>query len=140
VESKQVKKLLLSERRVQEVVGLWNKIDIALMSIGVISCDTGLYYSFPDPANECERMQNLGAVGDLLAKPFDSRGRFLGSDFLQRMIAIDSKDLRRIPIVAGIAGGRQKVQAILGALRTECLNTLITDEDTARRILKANKR
>lgn len=138
VESEQVKQLLLSERRTQDIVELWKKIDIALISIGVIACDTGLYYSFPDPEKECERVRKLGAVGDLLAKPFDSEGRFVDSGFLHRMITINFEDLKRIPIVAGIAGGRQKVQAILGALRTGCLNTLITDEDTARRIVKAN--
>ena len=55
------------------------------------------------------------------------------------MILIDLADLRQIPVVAGIAGGKNKVQAILGALRTGCLNTLITDEDTAARVLKASK-
>jgi DNA-binding transcriptional regulator LsrR (DeoR family) len=58
--------------------------------------------------------------------------------FRQRMITIDLDDLKRIPVVAGIAGGRHKVQSILGALRTGYLNTLITDEDTARRVVKAN--
>ena len=138
VESNKVKQLLLSEREIKDIVVLWKKIDIALMSIGVIACDTGLYYSFPDPQQECERVRKLGAVGDLLATPFDIDGQFVKTGFLHRMITIDFKDLKKVPIVAGIAGGRHKVQAILGALRTGCLNTLITDEDTARRIVKAN--
>lgn len=138
VESDQVKKLLLGERRVREIADLWKKIDIALMSIGVIACDTGLYYSFPDPLKECERVRKLGAVGDLLAIPYNRDGQFVETGFRHRMITIDLEDLKKVAIVAGIAGGRHKVQAILGALRTGCLNTLITDEDTARRIVKAN--
>jgi len=138
VENAHVKQLLLGERRVQDIVELWKQIDVVLMSIGMIACDTGLYYSFPDPQKECERVLKLGAVGDLLATPFDIHGRFVNSGFLDRMITIDLSDLKQVPVVAGIAGGQHKVQAVLGALRTGCLNTLITDEDTARRILKAN--
>lgn len=138
VESEQVKQLLLGERRIQEIVELWKKVDIALMSIGVIACDTGLYYSFLDPQKECDRVKKLGAVGDLLATPYNIDGQFVKTGFLHRMINIDFEDLKRVPIVAGIAGERHKVQAILGALRTGYLNTLITDEDTAGRILKAN--
>jgi len=138
VESDQVKKLLLSERKVRDIVELWKEIDIALMSIGIIACDTGLYYSFPDPLKECERVRKLGAVGDLLAIPYSIDGQFVETGFRHRMITIDFEDLKKVPIVAGIAGGRHKVQAILGALRTGCLNTLITDEDTARRIVKTD--
>jgi DNA-binding transcriptional regulator LsrR (DeoR family) len=138
VENDQVKKLLLSERKVQDITELWKKIDIALMSIGVIACDTGLYYSFADPLKECERVKKLGAVGDILAIPYGIDGKLVETGFRQRMITIDLDDLKRTPIVAGIAGGRHKVQSILGALRTGYLNTLITDEDTARRVVKAN--
>jgi len=138
VESDQVKRLLLSERRVQDIVDLWKRIDIVLMSIGIIACDTGLYYSFPDPQKECERVRKIGAVGDLLAIPYNIDGQFVETGFRKRMITVDLEDLKRVPIVAGIAGGRHKVQAVLGALRTGYLNTLITDEDTARRVLKAN--
>jgi DNA-binding transcriptional regulator LsrR (DeoR family) len=138
VESDQVRKLLMGERRVRDIVDLWKEIDIALMSIGVIACDTGLYYSFPDPLKECERVRKLGAVGDLLAIPYNIEGQLVETGFRHRMITIDFNDLKKVPIVAGIAGGRHKVEAILGALRTGCLNTLITDEDTARRIIKAD--
>jgi DNA-binding transcriptional regulator LsrR (DeoR family) len=136
VQSEQARKLLLEEKRVKDIVELWKSIDIALMSIGVIACDTGVYYSFPDPAGEAERVHKMGAVGDLLATPYDLQGRFVQTGFLNRMILIDLEDLKRAPVVAGIAGGRRKVEAVLGALRTGCLNTLITDEDTARRVLE----
>jgi len=137
VESGQAKELLIKETNVREIMVLWRKIDVALVSIGILSSETGVYYSFPDPEKEAERVRSLGAVGDLLAMPYDIEGRFLRPSFLSRMILIELEDLKRIPVVAGIAGGRKKVQAILGALRTGCLNALITDEDTAQRVLEA---
>jgi DNA-binding transcriptional regulator LsrR (DeoR family) len=140
VESRKVRDLLMRERKIQEIVEQWKRIDIALMSIGVIAADTGLYYSFPDPAAEAERVRELGAVGDILAAPYDLQGNFLETGFLDRMIRIDMEDLKRIPLVAGIAGGPRKVQAILGGLRTGCLNALVTDERTARQVLELSKK
>jgi len=41
-----------------------------------------------------------------------------------------------VPYRIGIAGGRQKSEAILGALRGNIVNMLITDDTAAERILK----
>ena len=40
-------------------------------------------------------------------------------------------------LVIGMASGPEKRAAILGALRTGCLDVLITDESSARAVLKA---
>ncbi len=110
------------------------------MSIGVISTKTGLYYSFPDPKKEADSVKKLGAVGDLLAKPFNQKGKFLKPRFANCTIRINFKSLKRIPLVVGIAGGRTKSAAILGALHSGYLNTLITDEATAKKVLQAEEK
>jgi len=136
VENEAVKRLLLKEKKVKQILDLWERIDIALMSIGIISTETGLYYSFPDPKKEADSVKKLGAVGDLLAKPFNQKGKFLKPGFANRTIRIPFESLKRIPIVIGIAGGRMKVEAILGALHSGYLNTLITDEATAKKLMR----
>ncbi len=135
VESEQTRKLLMKEKSVREILDLWKSIDIALISIGVIATDTGVYYSFADPRREADRAKGLGAVGDILATPFDEMGNLVDVGFSRRLITIPFDDLKRIPVVAGIAGGRHKVRAIVGALRSGYMNTLITDEETARQVL-----
>lgn len=135
VESRQVRDLLMRDQRIGEIERLWKRIDIALVSIGVIAPETGVYYSFPDPKLEAERSRGAGAVGDLLAVPFNAQGRFLKRPFLARMVAIDLDVFSRISFTVGVAGGEAKAAAILGALRTGKLNTLITDERCARKLL-----
>jgi DNA-binding transcriptional regulator LsrR (DeoR family) len=117
------------------ILKLWQSLDIVLVSVGVIGPETGLYYSFPDPKAEAARVRALGAVGDILARPFDIKGRPVDAGFNDRMVAVDPADLRRAATVVGIAGGQQKIQPVLGALRTGQLTTLITDERTAERVL-----
>ena len=140
VESEDVKQLLLKDEKIKQILDLWERIDIALMSIGVISTKTGLYYSFPDPKKEADSVKKLGAVGDLLAKPFNQKGKFLKPRFANCTIRINFKSLKRIPLVVGIAGGRTKSAAILGALHSGYLNTLITDEATAKKVLQAEEK
>ena len=69
VENEKAKDILLKDKKFQEVTVVWNNIDIALMSIGVVSYQTGFYYSFANPKKEAEKARKLGAVGDLLANP-----------------------------------------------------------------------
>ncbi len=135
VESTQARTLLFREKSMKDVMSLWKSLQIALVSIGVIATDTGVYYSFRDPNSEAERARRLGAVGDILATPFNIKGHFVDQGFSRRLIKIPFPYLTKIPIVAGVAGGRQKVPAILGALRSGYLNTLITDEETAKSVL-----
>jgi len=51
------------------------------------------------------------------------------------VIGIDLETLKNIPEVIAIAGGSEKVRAVLGALRGGYIKTLITDIVTARAVL-----
>jgi DNA-binding transcriptional regulator LsrR (DeoR family) len=45
--------------------------------------------------------------------------------------------LRRVPRSVALCGGKRKFAAILGALRSQWVNILITDQYTAQRLVKA---
>ena len=49
-------------------------------------------------------------------------------------LAINTKQIRRIPEVIAIAGGVEKADAILAALRGNWITTLVTDAGVARRL------
>ncbi len=57
-----------------------------------------------------------------------------------RLIAIEWAELKKIPLVVAMAAGLEKRDAILGALRAGCMDVLITDEATARAVLKSARR
>jgi len=67
---------------------------------------------------------------------FDIQGRVIDFPGNQRRIARSLEDLKKIPFVVGIAGGLDKTQAILGALRGGLVNALVVDKITAERLLK----
>ena len=74
-------------------------------------------------------------VGEVLVSPFDLDGRFVSDALRERTIAYDARELRRIAVRIGVAGGPSKVRPILGALRGGTLTTLVTDEPTAEAVL-----
>jgi DNA-binding transcriptional regulator LsrR (DeoR family) len=55
-----------------------------------------------------------------------------------RVIGMPLEQLPELKRSVGIAGGKRKLDAILGALRGQLINVLITDRRTAERLLKTN--
>lgn len=128
--------VLLAQATASSVTALWSRVQVAMMSIGVLAPNTGVFYSLADPDAAVESAIAAGGVGDLLARPFDSAGRFIAVEHAARTIAIESSQLKRVRHVVGVAGGVEKVNAIEGALRTGLLNVLITDETAARALVQ----
>ena len=66
---------------------------------------------------------------------YDADGRPVTNEFHDRIIAVELERLRSLPYCIGMAASREKVPAILGALRGRSINVLITDEETAKILL-----
>jgi len=77
----------------------------------------------------------MGAVGDMLGEWFDANGRIVSAATSSRRIGLGLDRLREMPNVVGVAGGRHKAEAVLGAIRGGFLKVLVTDENTAEELL-----
>jgi len=131
-------KVLAQDPYVMEVVALFEKVTLALVGVGSIEpsalvASSGNIFS----REELEALQRKGAVGDICLRFYDVNGREVNGAFDGRVIGIDLASLRRVPRSVALCGGKRKFAAILGALRGKWVNTLITDQYTAQRLLKA---
>jgi deoxyribonucleoside regulator len=135
-DSRTTRELLLREASARAITALWERVDIAMMSIGLLSAGSGVFYSLADPRAGVGAVVEAGGVGDILARPIDIDGQTVPTELVDRTIAIGPEALGRIPLVVGVAGGIAKARAIQGALRTGLLNVLITDEDAACAVLE----
>ena len=131
-------KVLAQDPYVREVVALFEKVTLALVGVGSIEpsalvASSGNIFS----REELETLQKKGAVGDVCLRFYDVNGREVNGAFDGRVIGIDLASLRRVPRSVALCGGKRKFAAILGALRGKWVNTLITDQYTAQRLLKA---
>jgi DNA-binding transcriptional regulator LsrR (DeoR family) len=63
-------------------------------------------------------------------------GKICNSTLQGRVFAMPVELLLKVPYSIGVAGGKLKAEAILGALRGKYINILITDNLAAEKILK----
>ena len=130
VDDPATKRSLVAHAGVRRIADLWERIEVAAFGIGGPAWSGAALG--PDIVDELDRD---GAVGEVLVSPYDLDGRFVCDALRDRTIAFDARDLGRIPVRIGVAGGPAKVQPILGALRGGMLTTLVTDQPTAEAVL-----
>lgn len=136
VERAEIKTSLFSDRHIAEIIDLGHQANIALFGIGPISEDASPYrQGFVEQAL-LKRMREEGCVGEICGHPFDIHGESCSSELSARSIAIELNNLRQKDLAVAVAGGRNKLDAIWGALHGKYLNVLITDEDTANALLE----
>jgi DNA-binding transcriptional regulator LsrR (DeoR family) len=75
-----------------------------------------------------------GAVGDNLGWAFNETGKLVRASTQQRVTSIQLRRPPKKPVIA-FAGSEHKARAVLGALRGQWINGLVTDEKCARMIL-----
>lgn len=123
---------LLRDVTMQEVTRHWQELTVAIMGIGGIEPSDVLETS-GNAFSSSERQQLIdsGAVGDICHRIFRADGSPIEGDLDDRIIAIPTADLMRVPRRVGLAGGRRKIPAIRGALAGGWITTLITDIQTA---------
>ncbi|KAB0681859.1 sugar-binding transcriptional regulator [Aureimonas leprariae] len=121
----------LADPAIAEGVGLWDHVDAALVGIGLPHSKNA-----PDASAATPDEQALGdAAGDVIRHYFDAAGRLIEWEGERRMIAMSATQLRRVPLVIGVAAGENKAIAILGAARARLISALATDARTAEAVL-----
>lgn len=134
--SVEMARALRNEPQVKAIIAMAKTANHALVGIGPPSEQATLaFQGYVSPA-ELQLYRRTGAVGDILGQFFDANGVLLDLEIRDRIIGMRLEELRQIPTVIGVAGGAHKVDAILGALAGRYLNVLITDEPTARSLLR----
>lgn len=129
--SREAREALLRDGATSEHLALWDRIDAALVGIGVQqSGDPGqgrLHVTRDEQAL-------VHAVGEVIRHYFDGEGRLIPWDGESRLIAVSPAQLRAIPLVVGVAASPHKAAAIRGAVRARLVNALVTDTLTAQAI------
>lgn len=127
---------MLCDTSIRSVLSLGEKADIAVVGIGDVSEESTLIRTGEITREEFELLKRQGAVGDICGTFFNIRGEIMELGANQRRVAISLPRLRAVRYVIGMAGGREKANAILGALRGGFINVLITDDRTADQVLE----
>lgn len=137
VESEAVRDALLQDPQLRETLALARRSDVALLGIGLAEPEhAGMFHAGYIDEPTLESVRATGVVGDISVEFFDLYGRIHDVEVSKRVVGMRLADLRGICPVIAVAGGPVKAPAILGALRTGLIHVLVTDDETARRVLE----
>jgi len=120
----QLLKQLSYYKRMQD---MWDTADLAILGIG----NTEILEIFGKTFGYSDI--HAQAIGDVATHFFNKNGRFV--DLYRNTLCASVDNIRNVKESIAIACGKEKAEAIAGALRTNMIDTLITDEHTARHIL-----
>jgi DNA-binding transcriptional regulator LsrR (DeoR family) len=139
VGSEMVRDVLLADRTIKAAIESAERTELALVGIGQMEPDATLHAGGHVGTDDWNRLVADGAVGNMNTRFFDAAGAPVG--LLEgRTIAIAWQALRDIPTVIAVATGRERAAAIRGALATRSVDILVTDDVTARALLKPAQR
>lgn len=121
---------------VQSVIAAWSRVEVALVGIGHFASQrqsSTLFASYIAP-DVLRKLEQYRAVGDICGRFFDLSGQ---QCIVERgILGISLEQLKALPHVIGVAGGPEKVAAILGALHGRYVHVLVTDTLTAKALLE----
>ena len=126
---------LLKDRTLRELLESVNRCDIVLVGLGALDDESPLLRLGYVSRGQYSRLKADGAAGEILGRFYSHEGSTLQTEFDTRTLGIDLEQLCSIPTVVALAHGANKVEPMLGALRTGCLNVVITDRWTAESVL-----
>lgn len=136
VETPQIQQIFMADPQVAQVFDFAEAATMAFLSIGTIAKDTLWGQAGLLSAEVTDELRSKGAVGDIMSRYYDQNGVMVNSSLCQRVVGIPVSQFEKIDRRIGVAGGKEKYQAILGALNGGYINVLITDQFTAEKLSK----
>lgn len=133
VSTPQLRNSLMEEVGISNVIGLWDQVSLGCIGIGVVPPVTGMVVYVGE--EHLPRLIDAGAVGDMCGIYFDRKGHIIENGLEDRIISASYDQLKRIDCLTAVAYGVDKAEAVLGALRTGLISTLIIDQKMAEKIL-----
>jgi deoxyribonucleoside regulator len=110
--------------------------DLALVGIGGMQTATVNLLAAGDiTRDELAQLRAAGAVGDIGARFFDRRGQPVAHELNDRLIGLTLDEIGRIGVRVAAAAGPEKTTALVAALTARLATVLVTDAETARRLL-----
>ncbi len=130
--------LLRADETVARTTSRYPTLDIMVTGIGSVTAApaSAIYRGNVLSAKVHEELKAWKVIGDTCCHFIDELGRVI-PDLENRVTGISIADMATVPLRVAVAGGADKREPIIAALRSGLPNVLITDFATARALLAA---
>lgn len=134
--SKQMATAMKQENSLKEIYDMTQLAAMTIVGIGGINDNATVINAGILNKNDFLLLGLQGAVGDLLSQFIDKDGNVVDNELHDRLISTSLDSLRDFKNVIGVSAGDEKISAINAVLKGGYLNVLITDENTANKLLE----
>lgn len=128
-------KQLINEKPIKKIFNMIPYSNITIIGIGAVNERATIVKEGYLNTNDIEIFKSMGAVGDLLSQFYDKNGNVLDFSLHKHLISTDINLLKSLNQVVAVAGGLEKREAIIGALKGGYIDVLITDETVAKSLI-----
>lgn len=135
VDSQEIRQRLMADRGIRRLVGMAQSLDLAVVSAGDISPQSGSLARHLIGEEEHAELLALGCVADVMCNFLDGGGHVVPHPVNERTMSVGLDTLRNAKHIVIASGGRQRAAAIVAVARCIGCNTLITDETAAKAML-----
>ena len=132
VDSRDTKRALIERCGLGEVYELARALDAVVVGVGGANSFAAARSYGLVSEEEIAELKASGAIGNVLYNFLDADGCLVDHSINARVMSIPIDSLRKAPARVVVAGGADKVEAIVAACRLLKPTTLVTDEATAR--------
>lgn len=129
-------KQLMNEKPIKKIFTMIPYSTITIIGIGAVNEHATIVKEGYLTTNDIEIMKSMGAVGDLLSQFYDKDGHVLDLPLHKQLVSTDIHLLKSLNHVVAVAGGLEKREAIIGALKGGYIDVLITDEAVAQSLIE----
>jgi deoxyribonucleoside regulator len=136
VDGSKEKEMIEGIEEISKVLQMAENADIALIGIGSMQKDSSILKAGIRTEEEYKELIQKGAVGEIVGRIYDKEGQVVDEDLRRKMIGISTQQIKKIPVRVGISYGKDKVEAIKGAIKGEMINVLVTDATTAEKLME----
>jgi deoxyribonucleoside regulator len=133
LESSKTLQMMLEDNSIKSVVEIWNKLDVAIVGIGEPISLSNAFRNIYDK-NFLASLLKQSAVGDIAARFFTASGEPCKFES-ENILGISLEQIKKVPEVIGIAGGKEKAAAIHAAIKARYISSLVTDNLTAMQLM-----
>jgi deoxyribonucleoside regulator len=134
LDSEQTKKILEKDSNIAEIFNMIDKVEMAVIGMSDIGESSTMIKSGNFNVEDFKYLKSIGVVGDVNLIFIDRNGNTVQNKIEGRILRASPDRIKKIKNVIGVAFGDNKTEVIRAAISGKIISTLITDEETARKL------
>lgn len=136
VSNSMIRDNLMKEESMEEVLRMEECLDVAVVGIGGLNPTSAPMVTGYFKEEDISFLREHHVAGEICLQFYDCSGDTFPYRNQNNIIGLELRKYRKIPCSIGIAGGKEKIPAILGAIRGQYINVLITDAQCAHALIE----